>query len=308
MHIALVLFIVISIVHSIEALITCPTGSILYIDSGISKCYKFYLDQTSSWTNCYNTCTNTPGGSMLCPGTNALNQWISAYGGKPNKWIGYSATSACDQKGSYKWVNTCLSKPDNNYFNWADGEPNAGACSVYVWNRTGQQYKWDNTIDNSMDPNNQIYCGCEISPLTEAPTFSPSTVAPTFSPSTVAPTFSPSTVVPTTVPTTAVPSTLVPTSVELPECPHGWTLHCNCEWTSGPEKKNIEHGAVSVDTKAEVSSNDAGIGFNNQLIIGILIGAIGSLSMIVVLYLCTRSKKEIMHRSEYTPINDRESG
>jgi hypothetical protein len=105
---------------------------------------------------------------------------------------------------------------------------------------------------------------------------------------------------------------LVPTSVELPECPNGWSLHCDCEWTSGPEKKNIEHGAVSIDTKAEVSSNDAGTGFNDQLIMGIvmgiIVGAIGSLSMIAVLYLCTRSKKEIMHRSEYTPINDRESG
>ena len=174
----------------------------------------------------------------------------------------------------------------------------------------GQQSKWDNYAgDNTAAP---VYCGCEISQLTEAPTFSPSTVAPTFSPSTKEPTFSPSIVVPTTVPTTAVPSTLVPTPVELPECPHGWTLHCNCEWTSGPEKKNIEHGAVSVDTKAEVSSNDAGIGLNNQLIMGIImgiiVGAIGSLSMIAVLYLCTRSKKEIMHRSEYTPINDRESG
>jgi len=141
--------------------------------------------------------------------------------------------------------------------------------------------------------------------LTEAPTFSPSTVAPTFSPSTKEPTFSPSIVASTTVPTTAVPS-LVPT--ELPICPNGWKVHCDYEWISGPEKINFEHGAVSVDTKAEVSSNDAGIGFNNQLIIGIFIGAIGSLSMIVVLYLCTRSKKEIMHRSEYTPINDRESG
>jgi hypothetical protein len=137
---------------------------------------------------------------------------------------------------------------------------------------------------------------------------SPLTVAPTLIPSTVKPTLIPSTAAPTSVPTSAVPSTLVPTPVELPECPNGWTLHCDCEWTSGPEKNNIEHGAVSIDTKAEVSSNDAGIGFNNQFFMGIFVGAIGSLSMIAVLYLYTRSKKEINHRSEYTPINDRESG
>ena len=95
--------------------LTCPTGSILYTDSGISKCYKFYLDSFTSWTNCYNTCTNTPGGSMLCPGTNTLNQWIFANGGNKNKWIGYSATTACDKKGSYKWVNTCSPKPEINY-------------------------------------------------------------------------------------------------------------------------------------------------------------------------------------------------
>ena len=85
-------------------------------------------------------------------------------------------------------------------------------------------------------------------------------------------------------------------------------VHCDYEWISGPEKINFEHGAVSVDTKAEVSSNDAAIGFNNQFFKGIFVGAIGSISMIAVLYLCTRSKKEIMHRSEYTRIIDRESG
>ena len=302
MHIALVLIIVISIVHSIEALTTCPTGSILYTDSGISKCYNFYLDSTSTWTNCKNTCTNTPGGSMLCPGTNTLNQWIDNYGGNKNKWIGYYATTACDKVGSYKWVDTCSPQPDNKYYYWGDGQPDAGQGYVYIW-RTFNN-KWDNAPDTEAG----VYCACEISLLTLAPTLSPSTAAPTFSPSTVAPTFSPSTVAPTTVPTSAVPSTLVPTPVQLPECPNGWTLHCDCEWTSGPEKNNIEHGAVSVDTKAEVSSNDAGIGFNNQFFMGIIVGAIGSLSMNVVLYLYTRSKKELMHRSEYTPINDRESG
>ena len=145
-----------------------------------------------------------------------------------------------------------------------------------------------------MDTEPGVYCACEISPLTEAPTLRPS-----FSPSTAAPSLSP-----TTVPTTAVPS-LLPT---LPICPNGWKVHCDYEWISGPEKINFEHGAVSVDTKAEVSSNDAGIGFNNQFFMGIFVGAIGSLSMIAVLYLYARSKKEIKHLSEYTPINDRESG
>ena len=288
----------------------CPAGWILYTDSdsGISKCYKFYLDSTSSWTNCKNTCTQiTPGGSMLCPGTDTLNQWIDAYGGNKNKWIGYYATSATDQKSSYKWVDTCSPQPEIEYSYWGKGQPDGGQGYVYIW--TTNDHKWDNNIDT--EPG--VYCACEIStstlaptfsPSTVAPTFSPSTEAPTFSPSTEAPTFSPSTVAPTTVPTTAVPSTLVPTSVQLPECPNGWTLHCNCEWTSGPEKKNIEHDAVSVDTKSEVSSNDAGIGFNNQFFMGIFVGAIGSLS----LYLYTRSKEQIMHRSEYIPINDRESG
>jgi hypothetical protein len=128
-----------------------------------------------------------------------------------------------------------------------------------------------------------------------------STVAPSNSP-TVAPTFSPSTSSPSTMaPTSSAPSTLIPTPVELPKCPDGWTLHSICEWTYGPEKNNIEHDAVSVDTKAEVSSNDARLGYN-QFFMGVFVGTIVSLSI----YLYTRSKKEIDLRSEYTRINDRE--
>ena len=148
MHISLVIFFIINIVHSIEALTTCPTGWILYTDSGISKCYMFYLGSTSSWTNCYNTCTNAPGGSMLCPGTNTLNQWIFNYGGNKEKWIGYSATSACDKKGSYKWVNTCSPQPDINYSYWSDGQPdNNSGCSVYIWDPSIPSHRggqWDN--------------------------------------------------------------------------------------------------------------------------------------------------------------------
>ena len=128
------------------------------------------------------------------------------------------------------------------------------------------------------------------------------TVAPSKSP-TVAPTFSPSTSSPSTMaPTSSAPSTLIPTPVELPKWPDGWTLHSICEWTYGPEKNNIEHDAVSVDTKAEVSSNDARLGYN-QFFMGVFVGTIVSLSI----YLYTRSKKEIDLRSEYTRINDRES-
>ena len=342
---------------------------------------------------------------MLCPGTNPVNQWIWAEGGGKNIWIGYYASTACNRKESYKWVNTCSPKPDKKYSYWGIGQPDKkNQCYVELW--TVVKGKWDNS-----KPNEYIYCGCETSPFSDAPTTkpstarpstvapttarpstvapttaSPSTVAPTTarpstvapttarpstvapttaSPSTVAPTTaspstvapstaSPSTVAPTTAspstvspttaspitvalttaspltvalttarpstvapttaspstvaPTTAVPSTLIPTVVELPECPDGWTLHCNCEWTSGPEKNNIDYGAVSVDTKAKVSSNDADIIAYNQFIMGIFVGAIGSLSMIAVLYLLyTRSEKEINHRSEYIPINDRES-
>jgi len=127
---------------------------------------------------------------------------------------------------------------------------------------------------------------------------------------------------------------VVPTPVQQPKCPDGLTLYCDCEWTSDPEKNNIELGAVpspvklpkcpkgwtlhcgcdwpsddavSVYSKAEVSSNDAGVGFNNQFFKTIFVIAIGSLSMIAVLYLYVRSKKELMHRYEYTPINDHES-
>jgi hypothetical protein len=227
---------------------------------------------------------------MLCPGTDAQNKWIDTYVGNKNKWIGYYATTACHQKSSYKWVDTCSPQPEINYSYWGNGQPDANSgCSVFIWSTN--DHKWDNQPDTTSF---QVYCACEISPLTEAPTLRPS-----FSPSTAAPSLSP-----TTVPTTAVPS-LLPT---LPICPNGWKVHCDYEWISGPEKINFEHGAVSVDTKAEVSSNDAGIGFNNQFFMGIFIGAIGTLSMNVVLYLYTRSKKEIMQRSEYTPINDRESG
>ena len=127
------------------------------------------------------------------------------------------------------------------------------------------------------------------------------TVAPSKSP-TVAPTFSPSTSSPSTMaPTSSAPSTLIPTPVELPKWPVGWTLHSICEWTYGPEKNNVEISTASVDTKEEVSSNDARLGYN-QFFMGVFVGTIVSLSI----YLYTRSKKEIDLRSEYTRINDRE--
>ena len=265
-----------------------------------------------TWDKCNAYCpTSYSGATMLCVRTETENKWIKGKSGQ-EIWIGY--TDKGTQK--YGWVKGCSS----TYTNWNTNEPNNAGGKDYAYIFGSGKWKVGSATNNN-------YCGCQYTlVLTTAPTYSPSTRAPTTGrpstvapttgrPSTVAPTTArPSTVAPTTsspstvAPTTAVPSTLVPTEVELPECPDGWTLHCNCEFTYGPEKNNIEHSVVSVDTNAKVSSNDADIGYN-QFFMGIFVGAIGSLSMIAILYLLyTRSEKDINHRSEYIPINDRESG
>ena len=154
----------------------------MYTDSGISRCYKFVLDSASSWTNCNNTCAQiTPGGSMLCPGTDTLNKWIDAYGVDKNIWIGYSAgdVTACDNKESYKWADTCSSTLDKNYSYWADGQPDKlpiNSCYVYLWHSKGG--KWDNHLNT----NARVYCACEISPLTEELTSAVVPITPDLSP------------------------------------------------------------------------------------------------------------------------------
>ena len=280
----------------------CASGWVNYE----GNCYLF--NSVRTWDQCNAYCpTSYPGATMLCVNKQTETAWIKSQSNN-EVWIGYTDMPPYGLgKGTkqYRWVTGCSSPYING---WNDGEPNNGGnnedCTLINSNS-----KWDDRPCQST-----YQCACQYDPvLTTAPTYRPSTVAPTTSsPSTVAPTTSsPSTVAPTTsspstvAPTTAVPSTLIPTAVGLPECPDGWNLHCNCEWTSGPEKNNNEHVAALVDTK--VSSND--VGYNNGFFRGALVGSIGSLSlMITVLYLFTCLGKRINIRSEYYPINDRESG
>jgi hypothetical protein len=310
--ICFILTLLMSIFIQTHSQLTCSSGWKNYE----GNCYLFNSART--WDQCNAYCpTSYPGATMLCVNKETETAWINSQSNS-EKWIGYTDMPPYGGgKGTkqYGWITGCSSPYTKG---WASGEPNNNGnnedCTIINVNG-----KWD---DRSCQATN-MQCACQYTPvLTTAPTYSPSTVTPTTSspstvapttasPSTVAPTTSsPSTVAPTTSspstvsPTTAVPSTLIPTAVGLPECPNGWNLHCNCEWTSGPVKSNKELVADLVDTK--VSSNDVGY---NQFFIGALVGSIGSLSlMITVLYVFTRPGKRIDFRSEYYPINDRESG
>lgn len=203
-------FIVLNVTSSIQSS-TCPDNNwIQYTDtnSKIAKCYYSYKNSTSNWTDCANKCSQFTGGSMLCPTSVTLSNWMynNLGEGKRSTWIGYKADNECSKKESYDWVDTCSPKPNENVRNWQYGQPDkSSGCYVYLWDL----YKgtWDNQVDNAVG---EVYCACELSipSSTEEPTFSPSSVASTV---------------------------MIPTAVEPPKCPDG---HCNCQWTLDLQKNN----------------------------------------------------------------------
>jgi len=234
MYIILVLLIALIVAHSVEG-ITCPSGVgwIPYTDttSRVTKCYKFIGDYTTNWADCAITCSLlTPGGSMLCPTSSTLNDWMwTTLTGRKDTWIGYQASDGCNIQANWKWVDTCSPDPGSLYTPlWTSGQPDdQGACAACLWG--GGNGKWDNTGHGE-----QRYCACEA----------------------------------------------------------GWWSPLNPLMT-----------AASADA---VPSND---GYHG-ILMSTLVISVGILSIAAMLYYCTgtRSGKEIKALSEYTPINEQESG
>jgi len=134
-----------------------------------------------------------------------------------------------------------------------------------------------------------------------APTYKPTAVPSSITPTTITPT----TITPTTISTTITPTTILtslPTlvrtevipSTQLPKCAVGWTLHCSCLWTDKNNLAYQDSSPVDIDPMSWDS-------FYHRIE-----GSLVTLMVVAALYACTRSVKDLTHRTEYTPIFDRE--
>ena len=322
--------------------LSCASGWQLYG----GKCYLitpvFNAGSTSGgWDQCNSYCQNSyRGASMLCVQDVDQNKWLTTKYGA-NFWIGYTDMPPFGGgKGSknYGWVTGCSSR----YTNWyaASKEPNNSGnnedCTMIWTAKDGVlSEKW-----NDAGCGSSIQCGCQYTPVTtvapslnpttapsSAPTTAPSSApttapssAPTIAPSSAptidpssAPTIAPSSgpsVVPSNSPTvapsaapsispTTLSTALVP-AIQLPTCPIGWTLHCSCEWTD-------EHDHAYPDSSPVVADSLSWDAIYNDFSLGsAVVGSLVTLIIVVALYACTRSVKDLAHRSEYAPILDRE--
>jgi hypothetical protein len=157
-------------------------------------------------------------------------------------------------------------------------------------------------------------------PATATPSFSPTTAQPTYAPS-----FSPTTAQPTYAPsfspTTAQPILPVLPTNQLPICRDGSILHCSCQWTFPQEKEHmfLEDSPVSNDVYQPESvdtvlpSLSSEINYQFFIIVaavgGFLAGITLLVSLMLVLYFCTRASKDkyvYPYRTEYTPIMEHE--
>jgi hypothetical protein len=182
------------------SVLTCPDESwTLHTDleNNITKCYR--LDErNATWSDCYNSCKQTFGGSMVCPTSVSVSDWIYDDFRPFNRqiWIGFKADFIgskdligskniykkdeikCYSTASYYWVDTCSPKPSGNFTNFhtplfptivSEGFY-YGYCFSYITKYTIK--KWDVYPDDNIDINGEVYddvyCLCEVSPYMKA--------------------------------------------------------------------------------------------------------------------------------------------
>ena len=142
-------------------------------------------------------------------------------------------------------------------------------------------------------------------------TFIPKTATPSFSPTTAQPTYAPS-VEPTTAQPTTAPSDIsfpvLPTN-QLPICRDGSKLHCSCQWIFLQEQEHVIHeeSPVSNDAYQPESLDTVPPSLSSE--IKYAVGFVAGITLMLVLYFCTRASKEkyvYPNRTEYTPIMEHE--
>ncbi len=128
----------------------------------------------------------------------------------------------------------------------------------------------------------------------------------TFIPTTATPSFSPTTTQPISLPDR-------PTN-QLPICRDGSTLHCSCQWTFPQEQEHVflEDSPVSNDVYQPESLDTALPFLSSEIkyaVGGFVAGITLLVSLMLVLYFCTRASKEkcvYPNHTEYAPIMEHE--
>ena len=133
----------------------------------------------------------------------------------------------------------------------------------------------------------------------------------TFIPKTATPSFSPTTTQPISNP--------VSPTIQLPICRDGSTLHCSCQWTFLQEQEQehvfLKDSPVSSDVYQPESldtvlpSLSSEINYQFLIIVATVGGFIAGITLMLVLYFCTRASKEkyvYPNCTEYTPIMEHE--
>jgi hypothetical protein len=132
-------------------------------------------------------------------------------------------------------------------------------------------------------------------------TFIPTTAQPTYAPS-----FSPTTAQPISLPDRP--------TIQLPICRDGSTLHCFCQWTFSQEQEHmlLEDSPVSNDVYQPESLDTVLPSLSSEIkyaTVGVIGGFVAGITLMLVLYFCTRASKEkyvYPNRTEYTPIMEHE--
>jgi len=128
----------------------------------------------------------------------------------------------------------------------------------------------------------------------------------TFIPTTATPSFSPTTTQPISLPDR-------PTN-QLPICRDGSTLHCSCQWTFSQEQEHmfLEDSPVSNDVYQPESLDTALPFLSSEIkyaVGGFVAGITLLVSLMLVLYFCTRASKEkcvYPNHTEYAPFMEHE--
>jgi hypothetical protein len=144
---------------------------------------------------------------------------------------------------------------------------------------------------------------------TSAPSYTPTTALPTYAPSTIPTTARPTTA-PSSTPSTALPTyapSVVPT-YQLPICPVGWTLNFRYSCNFKEEHVFLEDSPVSNDVYQPVSFDTVLPSLSSEIKYAVG-GFVAGITLMLVLYFCTRASKEkyvYPNRTEYTPIMEHE--
>ena len=153
-----------------RSVLTCPESwTTLYTDpeTNVSKCYR-RDDFKRTWSDCYNSCKQTLGGSMVCPTSVSVSRWIQQ-ALQEDVWIGYRASDLtkreeqCGLPANYYWLDTCSPRPSEVFTDWVIDPYGYIGPSDHCFAIIKKQFtKWETFSDDS---DHASICVCEVSPF-----------------------------------------------------------------------------------------------------------------------------------------------